>query len=244
MNQYWYSENTIKLIVEEVTMHATKCALLSAPSIFFALGPKLRATSKVFEFDRQWQADPGFVFYDFNKPDQIPIHMFGEFDYVVVDPPFITREVWTKYMETVKILLAPNGKVLFSSILENHGMLEELTDAPLMVPLYRPSIPHLTYQYHLFLNYPNSCLDVENSELPEEDKKTRAALRMANDLRESEKAFTQQMVTRNRDGEEPLPAIAHAKEGGYGAASKLSSSMATPLRRGTTAARRQRPTAS
>ena len=213
LNQYWYSPRTIDQLVAEIEMHATKAAFLSTPSLYFSLkNPTLRANSKVFEFDKQWEKDPGFVYYDFNHPERIPVQLLGAFDYVIVDPPFITREVWSKYQETVKLLLVPKGKVLYSSILENHSMLEELIDAPLWVPRFRPSIPHLTYQYHLFLNYPNAKLEVENEELPREDAKTLAALRMANDLRESETAFAAQMRNRNRDGEQLLPAQKSAEE--------------------------------
>jgi 16S rRNA G966 N2-methylase RsmD len=44
------------------------------------------------------------VFYDFNEPENVPTNMMGTFDMVVIDPPFITREVWEKYTTTAKIL--------------------------------------------------------------------------------------------------------------------------------------------
>lgn len=208
LNQYWYSEATIAALVSEVEHNAESCAFLSCPSLYFALtSAPLRAKSKVFEYDRQWSSDPGFVFYDYHAPLEVPIHLMAAFDYVVVDPPFITREVWTQYLDTVKLLLKPNGKVLFTSVLENHGMLEQGLDQGLYVPLFKPSIPHLTYQYHCFLNYVATKLQFDNPELPPEDSKIRSALRMANDLRESEKAFTAQMLSRDRDGEAPLPSL-------------------------------------
>jgi hypothetical protein len=40
-----------------------------------------------------------YVLFDFNKPDGFPEEMKGTFDMVVIDPPFITREVWQKYTE-------------------------------------------------------------------------------------------------------------------------------------------------
>lgn len=33
------------------------------------------------------------------------------FDYIVVDPPFITEDVWKKYATTIKLLLKPEGTV-------------------------------------------------------------------------------------------------------------------------------------
>ena len=48
---------------------------------------------------------------------------------VVIDPPFITREVWEKYAEGAKRLLRPDaeGLYLISTIDENETMIKELT---------------------------------------------------------------------------------------------------------------------
>ncbi len=49
---------------------------------------------------------------------------------IVIDPPFITREVWDKYAEASKLLLKPEtGKVLLSTIDENEGFIFELLGA-------------------------------------------------------------------------------------------------------------------
>lgn len=58
-----------------------------------------------FQFDDKWEADRGFVHYDFNKPLDLPAGFADSFDMVVIDPPFITHEVWDKYSQTAKILL-------------------------------------------------------------------------------------------------------------------------------------------
>ncbi|KAG5508506.1 hypothetical protein GH5_06754 [Leishmania sp. Ghana 2012 LV757] len=82
LNQYWYSENTIRHLVREVCHHATACAFLSAPSLFFGLDERrgdetaeeelrreqLRRSSRVFEYDLQWASDPCYVHYDFHQP--------------------------------------------------------------------------------------------------------------------------------------------------------------------------------
>ena len=60
------------------------------------------------------------------------------FDLVVVDPPFITEEVWRKYATTCKLLLREgvdeasgirHGKVILTTINENKNLLKELLDA-------------------------------------------------------------------------------------------------------------------
>lgn len=81
----------------------------------------------------------------------------------MIDPPFITRDVWTKYAETVRLLVKPEGKILLSSILENAGMLEELLGVKPVA--FQPSIPHLVYQYSFYTNYESLELQRRNPEL-------------------------------------------------------------------------------
>jgi hypothetical protein len=63
---------------------------------------------------------------------------------VVIDPPFITREVWEKYAEISKLLLKQEGGMaLLSTIDENEEMIGELMGAKRRT--FRPSIPNLVY---------------------------------------------------------------------------------------------------
>ncbi|CBH12888.1 hypothetical protein, conserved [Trypanosoma brucei gambiense DAL972] len=227
-NQYWYSIHTIDALIGEVRHHATACAFLSTPSLYFAMiaadknggdgnteeaskgdsnaKSALVRDSRLFEYDKQWKDDAGFVFYDFHRPEEVPVQYFGAFDYVVADPPFITEDVWTAYIQTAKLLLRNGGKLLFTTVMENHTMLEGLLDGPLFIATFRPAIAHLTYQYVCFTNYRPTRLSQVNEELPPDDPKIVAAIQMANDLRESEKAFVAQAQQRDRRGEQPLPA--------------------------------------
>lgn len=225
-NQYWYSRSTIHHLVREVCHHATACAFLSTPSLFFALDERrgdemaedearmtqLRRSSRVFEYDAQWASDPCYVHYDFHQPEQVPIQYMAAFDYVVADPPFITADVWAHYATTAKLLLKEGGKLLFTTVLENHTMLENLLDRPLFIAAFYPAVEHLTYQYVCFLSYEPTCLAQPNAELPEADAKMAAAIRMANDLRSSEKEFALQMAQRKREGEERLPTAAFERD--------------------------------
>lgn len=85
-----------------------------------------------------WKDDRGFVYYDFNKPEELREDLIKSFDLVVVDPPFITEEVWQKYATSCKILLkegideetgSPNGKAILTTIYENRTFLKALLDA-------------------------------------------------------------------------------------------------------------------
>ena len=78
-----------------------------------SLNKDVRARSRCFDLDEQWKSDRGFVRYDFNAPVDFADAdaLKGTFDMVVIDPPFITREVWEKYAETTRFLLKPGGAV-------------------------------------------------------------------------------------------------------------------------------------
>lgn len=87
---------------------------------------------------------------------------------VVIDPPFITREVWEKYAVISKLLLKEEGgHALLSTIDENEEMILELMGARRRT--FRPSIPNLVYQYSFYTTYEHPDLDEKNEEIPEFD---------------------------------------------------------------------------
>ena len=173
LNQYWYSNRTITAMASDVEDQCSspdsKACFLSTPSVYFSLNKDTRARSWCFDLDTQWAREPGFVKYDFNDP--IGFDGFddlkGTFDMVIIDPPFITREVWEKYTTTAKALLKPGGKVLASTIQENAPFMKELLGVTPQV--FMPSIPTLVYQYHLYASYESKFLAEKNPEIPEYD---------------------------------------------------------------------------
>mmetsp|Transcript_26756 Transcript_26756/g.58259 ORF Transcript_26756/g.58259 Transcript_26756/m.58259 type:complete len:189 (+) Transcript_26756:165-731(+) len=168
LNQYWYSAHTIDVMRQEVEDNATRAAFLSTPSVFFSLKNKeLKKNSVLFDLDEQWSNLKNFLRYDFNQPVDIPAELHHTFDCVVIDPPFITREVWEKFTETSNLLLAPGGKILASTIQENAGMMKELLNVDPTV--FFPSIPHLVYQYCFYTNYSSERLSEKNPEIPDDD---------------------------------------------------------------------------
>uniref|UniRef100_A0A7R9YZ19 Protein-lysine N-methyltransferase n=1 Tax=Chlamydomonas euryale TaxID=1486919 RepID=A0A7R9YZ19_9CHLO len=170
LNQYWYSSHTIKKIAEEVAASATKAAFLSTPSVYFSLpaDSPIKQASWVFDLDDQWSQDSNYFKYDFNKPDDIPKELHHVFDCVVIDPPFITREVWEKYAAAAKLLLSDSGKVIGTTVAENGAMLAEIIPG-MAVTKFKPSIPNLIYQYNLFTTFPPKVLCEVNPEIPDDD---------------------------------------------------------------------------
>jgi len=148
----------------------TKACFLSTPSVYFSLSEDVRARSWCFDLDEQWKSDRGFVRYDFNAPVDFANAeaLKGTFDMAVIDPPFITREVWEKYAETARFLLKPGGAVMGSTIAENEGFMKELLNCEPQT--FMPSIPTLVYQYKFYASYPSSSLREKNPEIPDDDE--------------------------------------------------------------------------
>ena len=171
LNQYWYTAKTIRSMCEDLEAQELRVAFLSTPSVYFSLSESSapRRTSIVFDYDRQWEGHPNYCFYDFNDAQTIPTDMHGTFDMCVVDPPFITEDVWRKYAEAVKLCLRPGGTVMCTTVAENQGLLDSLFGGIKYVK-FMPSIPNLPYQYRLFINYePRSQrLNEWNDEIPRE----------------------------------------------------------------------------
>ena len=114
---------------------------------------------------------------------------------VVIDPPFITREVWVQYAKTAELLLRKDevsgmftGRVICTTIAENEEMIGELFSflldeerdaeegtaegiggvpkAGVLSVKFRPSIPNLVYQYKTYTNYHSERLAKKNNEIP------------------------------------------------------------------------------
>ena len=173
-NQYWYSASTITVLATEASEQAGetgRIGCVSTPSIFFSLPPVARARSVLFDFDESFASKVGdanddddegdggdhnhntgsggaFTRYDFNDDPEdggLPAAHRHAFDVLVIDPPFITEEVWVKYAATARFLLAPGGKVICTTISENAELMMRLLGVKSQV--FRPSIPNLVYQY-------------------------------------------------------------------------------------------------
>ena len=187
LNQYWYSPATIAALVAELESGRVgrRVAFLSTPSVYFSLpeASATRAASYVFDLDDQWAATtPAFRKFDFNA-GRVDADLAGTFDVVVVDPPFITRDVWAKYAACVRSALRPGGRALLTTVGENEAMLRRalggdlgaaLRKAPFMPAMQSGALP---YQYSLFLTYAphaDSPLAAWNDEVPDDFREANA----------------------------------------------------------------------
>lgn len=85
---------------------------------------------------------------------------------VVIDPPFISTDVWESYAITVGQLMraANSGLILTTTIAENDELMFRLFQAK--ATNFKPDIPNLVYQYMTFCNFSSQALSVINTELP------------------------------------------------------------------------------
>ena len=173
LNQYWYSQATIDTLreallegVASLDKDAPRVAFLSTPSLFFAFDEAERSHFFLFDYESKatWSKDANYVYYDYNDPLKFDETLRNSFDVVVIDPPFITREVWDKYAQTAKALAVSNQPlVIATTVIENAPLMKELFDA---TPTeFQPSIPNLVYQYACFTNFPCVCLSQPNEEI-------------------------------------------------------------------------------
>jgi hypothetical protein len=164
LNQYWYASSTIAMLTKEIEEHATKVAFLSTPSVWFSLeNQEIKNRSFFFDVDLQWGKHANFVYWNYNQAGAIASSMHHQFDCVVIDPPFVTHELWAKYAEAAHLLLKPGGKIILSTIPENAQMLKEMLDVKPQA--FQPSVPHLVYQYNFFTNYESTNFAKLNPEV-------------------------------------------------------------------------------
>jgi len=115
LSQFWYSKDTANSIANEalaVTLCKSeesdpKIACISTPSAFRALKTmdKQRKELYLFEFDKRFHTyGSQFVFYDYNSPREVPSKFHRTFDYMIVDPPFLSEECLTKFADTIALL--------------------------------------------------------------------------------------------------------------------------------------------
>jgi len=178
LNQYWYSAHTISTLLQAVKEQMAakgmlegsaclKVAYISTPSLFFALDADERTGSRVLDFDRSLGAGCNeFVFYDYHQPTTLPAELQHAFTMVVIDPPYIEQDVWQKYAQTAKFLLAEGGSVIGTTVIENGALLQ--AELGLTPNVFLPSIPHLPYQYAAFTNFQSPALSVRNPEVAQD----------------------------------------------------------------------------
>lgn len=183
MSLFLYSTNSLLQIVQTVVNHFElesvenkRIALLSTPSIYFSIPEQYLPYCTLLDFDPKFETSiqklnvkqsgsPQFVLYNFNQPlEGISQSMRGTYTMIIVDPPFVTRDVWERYSETIQALKSEDVcQVMCTTIAENESMMRELMDLSPVV--FRPNIPNLVYLYKVYTNFESSILNQLNTEI-------------------------------------------------------------------------------
>ncbi|KAI8615036.1 putative N6-adenine methyltransferase-domain-containing protein [Chytriomyces sp. MP71] len=120
LSQFWYSPETAYHLATHAvaaTKRGGRVGFVSSPTAFVELMKHSELSERVdpfvFEFDRRFGLfGSRFVFFDFNTPTDFPAELQGSFDTLVVDPPFLSDECWTKTSESVRWLSSAGCKVI------------------------------------------------------------------------------------------------------------------------------------
>ena len=156
MSQFWYSQETIKSLSEEVVSQvdplSARVGCIACPSLYCHLRD-LIPNSILFEFDDRFDVfGEKFVHYDYSFPLHLDSILKESFDFLVVDPPFLSPECLQKTCQTVNFLLAPGGKILFCTGKVMKTLLAETLDC--QETSFHPSHSNgLSNEFGSFANY-------------------------------------------------------------------------------------------
>ena len=173
LNQYWYTEHTISVLVAAMEAHLPaeggRIAFMSTPSLFFAISSDIQANSTLLEYDKRWSGRKQFRFFDFNEGAAGLEDLWGSFDLCVIDPPYIDKAVWIKYLAAANELLKPEGDVLCTSIPENKPMLEACWQklergTHMQSHTFIPVNSGCLHRFAVFTTFPSPSLAVKNDE--------------------------------------------------------------------------------
>ncbi|KAF0684332.1 Aste57867_23683 [Aphanomyces stellatus] len=110
LSQFWYDDVTGEALAREALEKSKggPIAFLSTPAAFKAL-KKLEPERKdvyIFEYDHRFGQKYGdqFVFYDYNAPLDVDAKFHKFFDYVLVEPPYLTETCMKGFGETMRLI--------------------------------------------------------------------------------------------------------------------------------------------
>ena len=94
-----------------IRLYRCRIACVACPTLFIKLlevkPPECEVT--LFEYDKRFATyGDSFCYYDYTKPLDLPTSLQDHFDFVAVDPPFLSEECLSKVSETVKFLTSKN----------------------------------------------------------------------------------------------------------------------------------------
>ncbi|CAG8508422.1 10510_t:CDS:10, partial [Acaulospora morrowiae] len=118
LSQFWYDDETTDVIIQEIldnTNPDSQIACISTPTVFVKLKsmtPLPTQSICLFEFDTRFDIyGKDFIQYDYKTPTKFrdSSTLQNAFDFIVVDPPFLSEDCCVKTMITVRWLGKKEG---------------------------------------------------------------------------------------------------------------------------------------
>ncbi|KAE8726490.1 RHOMBOID-like protein 15 [Hibiscus syriacus] len=118
LSQFWYDPHTARTISQEVVSLCTashyRVACIACPTLYAYL-KKLDPTISVrlLEYDKRFdQYGSDFTFYDYNQPEDFLSELKHNYQVVIADPPYLSKECLEKVAQTISFLAHPEESFL------------------------------------------------------------------------------------------------------------------------------------
>ncbi|KAF4983817.1 hypothetical protein FZEAL_854 [Fusarium zealandicum] len=165
-SQFWFLDDTAFALADQLLDGASASStigVLSTPSVFVALKNRLLV---LFEHDNRFGVFPEFVFYDFQRPLQLPGSLKGSLDGVIVDPPFFSNDCQTKFALTARWLLKPKSpRVIVCTGERMAPLVDKLYRSLKVYPTtFEPAHSGLSNHYYCYANFESSTWDWRSDE--------------------------------------------------------------------------------
>ncbi|KGN48324.1 EEF1A lysine methyltransferase 1 [Cucumis sativus] len=111
LSQFWYDRVTAETVADEVltlcqNFDSPRVACIACPTLYTYLkkiGPNVSA--QLLEYDKRFsQHGSEFTFYDYNEPEELPMELKHNFQIIVADPPYLSKECLEKVTHTISFL--------------------------------------------------------------------------------------------------------------------------------------------
>ncbi|XP_068307877.1 uncharacterized protein [Pyrus communis] len=112
LSQFWYDPRTAQTLAQEVltlcnsATASARVACVACPSLYAYLkNADSDVSVQLLEYDKRFeQYGSDFSFYDYNRPEDLPLELKNAFDIVVADPPYLSQECLEKVAQTISFL--------------------------------------------------------------------------------------------------------------------------------------------
>ncbi|THU62542.1 hypothetical protein C4D60_Mb01t06230 [Musa balbisiana] len=159
LSQFWYDRETAETVAEEIrTLYRSTCspiACIACPTLYAylkKLDPSVPV--KLLEYDKRFeQYGDDFIYYDYNQPEELLPSLKHNYQVIIADPPYLSKECLEKVAHTISLLAHPQDSYLL--LLTGEVQKERAAEILNVHPCgFRPQHTNkLGNEFRLFTNY-------------------------------------------------------------------------------------------